>query len=462
MSETGPPDADLSARLAEAERRLAVYDRFQKETLAVLSKAMATAQEIRAKAEADAKQLLDRARLEAPLIDEAVARLRLDYPDLAQRLRALREAAGTTPLPSGEDELRAEVESLRKRLEIYEGFEDTIQSVLTEALRAAHGIRTRSEEEASQGAERARAEGRGLQDELGRLRAERDALSAVVEELRRARDTMAAQRAEAETTSGTLASDLERLRASVAAEASALEERRKERETLEREVAALRDEVGRLGAARTAASAARGVAPTVQEELRRELAEDIERLRAERAAMARERDYQSEEVTRVRAERDAVAQQLVGLREAFAAALHQVVRTVAQPPLGAPVLAEAPAVRPEAPPPPAPAPEAAAAAQLTEQSEVRVLVSPIASFSGLVDLERRLQGFAGIRSVYVRDFRAGVATLSCNVAKAMSMQDLADMLARELDATIERVAEGVIELKAKAEDAKAGARATAG
>ena len=176
-----------------------------------------------------------------------------------------------------------------------------------------------------------------------------------------------------------------------------------------------------------------------------EIAQDIERLHADRAAMVRERDYQSDEVMRLRAERDAVAQQLVGLREAFAAAVLQVVRTVGEAPLGTP--APAPAVAaPQAPAAPAPAP---APAQVSAEGEVRLVITPVASFSNLVDLERRLQGFAGIRSVYVRDFRASVATLALNITAAMPLQDLADTLAREVGATVDRVAEGVIELKAK-------------
>lgn len=473
MTETGPP-GDVAARLADAERRLAVYDQFQKETLAVLSKAIATAQEIRAKAEAEAKGVLDRARLEATVIDEVIARLGPLNPDLAERLRALRSSLAP-PLPAEQAALRAEVEALRRRLEIYEDFEDTIQSVLTEALRAAHEIRTRSEEAAAQAAERARAELRGLQDEVAKLRAERDALSAIVEELRRARETMSAQRTEAEATAAELGSTLERLRAAIAAETASLEERRQEREGLEREVAALREEAAR--GARPEPRRARDVferdlaevreeleriqggerEEAAREGLRRELVAEIERLQSERQAMVRERDYQTEEVMRLRAERDAVAQQLAALREAFAATLQQVVRTVAQPPAAPAAEAAATVAAPQ------PAAEAAPAAapQVTEQSEVRVLVSPVDSFSGLVDLERRLQGFAGIRTVYVRDFRGGVATLGCNVTKAMPLQNLSDMLARELGAAVERVAEGVIELKIK-EDAKGAVRATAG
>ncbi|MDO8562303.1 MAG: hypothetical protein Q7S25_00505, partial [Candidatus Limnocylindria bacterium] len=159
-------------------------------------------------------------------------------------------------------------------------------------------------------------------------------------------------------------------------------------------------------------------------------------------------------VTHLRGERDAVAQQLVGLREAFAAAVQQLVRTVAQAPLGATLPLEAATAAQPATPAAAPAEAPEPAARLTAESEVRLVVSPVASFSGLVDLERRLHGFASIRSVYVKDFRAGVATLACNAATATSMQDLADMLARELDASIERVADGVIELRARAAEGK--------
>lgn len=455
MTENAPPGShdDALTRAAQAEQRLAVIERFRAEQLAVLSRALAAAQEIKQKAESDAAALLDRARFDVRVLDAAALRLRPTEPRLAAAVAALRATVPAAPsAPADAADPRAELEAARRRLAVYESFEDTVQSVLTAALRAAHEIRTRSEEESSQAAERLRAEQRALRDDVAQQRAERDALAQVVEGLQRARDELMAQRADQETAITALEADLERLRTAVAAETVALEQRRADRAGFEREAGARSD----VAADRTLppGDAGREAAAI----LRRELVEDIERLRAERASMVRERDFQSDAVTHLRGERDAVAQQLVGLREAFAAAVQQLVRTVAQAPLGASLPLEvttaAQPATPAAAPAEAPEPAVPAAARLTAESEVRLVVSPVASFSGLVDLERRLQGFASIRSVYVKDFRAGVATLACNAATATSMQDLADMLARELDASIERVADGVIELRARAAEGK--------
>lgn len=448
MADTGPPSGghdpgDLAARLADAEERLAIAERFQKEQLAVLTRALAAAEEIETRAQREAAAIIDRARLDVTVLEHAATRLRLGNPDLAQAIRAMRQAAtraAETAPPSNASAAQSELEAARKRLAIYEGFEDTIQSVLTTALRSAQEIRSRSEEESAAAAERLRAELRSVRDELGQVRAERDAIAEIVAGLQGARDDLLRQHSDLEAAIAALKDDREGLRAAAMAEDERLERRRTERREAEH-------------APPRAVPAATGAIPAGKEReglaaLRSDIAEDIERLRAERTAMARERDYQSDEVMRLRAERDAVAQQLVGLREAFAAALQQLVRTVAQAPVGTPIPAAAEPAAAAAPAAP-PIPAAPAAPMTAAEGELRLVIAPVASFSALLDVERRLQGFAGIRSVYVRDFRAGTATLTLNVAGVGSLQDLADTLAREVGATVERVAEGVIELKAK-------------
>lgn len=418
MADTGPPQ-DLAARLASAEQRLAIYGQFPREQLGVLSAALRAAEEVRAQADKAAAELLDRTRLDLTALDQAIAALRASHPQLAQALALARGGAPAPEeraLPRDVASLQAELESARKRLSVYEEFEDTIQSVVTAAMRAAHEIRTRSEEEASSAVERIRTETRAVRDELSKLRGDRDALGVALEELQRARDALASQREELAGEVAELRAEADRLREARGAGRGVLEERRPPR----------------LEALPARPSSV--VEP-------QELIDDVERLRQQRGEMIKERDYQADEVRRLRAERDAVAQQLAGLREAFAAALQQLVRAVGQPG-AAPVAASAAA--------PAPAPAAPAApAQVAAESEVRLVISPVPSFSELVQVERGLHGFAGIRSVYVRDYRSGIATLICNVTVAMSMQDLADTLARELDCAVERVAEGVIELKVR-------------
>lgn len=328
--------------------------------LATFARALAAAEEIERGARERADALLELARANLATLDDAARRLRLGHPELSAKLRELRELAEQhqpAPPPAPGD-LAAELEAAQKRLAIYESFEDTIQSVLSAAMREAHEIRTRSEEEAAALAARAAERGR-------------------VEEF-----------------------------------------------PIHRPASIERDDV----------------------------VADIERLKLDRAEMIRERDFQADEVRRLRAERDAVAQQLAGLRDAFAATLQQLVRAVGQP--GTAPIAAAPA--------PAAAPPAQPAASVTRvvspDSEVRVLISPVASFSGLVRLEEQLRGAPAIRSLYVRDLRNGIATLIVNVATAMPLQDLADGLARDLGASVERLADGLVELKLPAQEKDAGSR----
>lgn len=391
---------DPAARLADAEQRLAAAERFQKERLAVFSRALAAAEEIQRRAEEQAAAILDRAKLDSTTLDEAARRLRLGNPELAAKIRAIREQSEQRrqEAPPRPDGLEAELEAARRRLAIYESFEDTIQSVLSEALRGAHEIRTRSEEEAAGEAERGRTEIRDMREELARLKAELD-------RSRSQREALAEDVARL---------DAERRRlAEAPAPASVPERGRVEEFPIRRPAAIERDDI----------------------------AADIDRLRADRAEMIRERDFQAEEVRRLRAERDAVAQQLAGLRDAFAATLQQLVHAVGAP-------GTAPALAPAAPAAPAPPQPAATVTRIVSpDSEVRVIVSPVASFSDLVRLEGQLGGTPGIRSVYVRDLRNDTATLIVNVATAMSLQDLADGLAGDLGASIERVADGILELK---------------
>ena len=57
--------------------------------------------------------------------------------------------------------------------------------------------------------------------------------------------------------------------------------------------------------------------------------------------------------------------------------------------------------------------------------EVQVVLSPISSFPRLVELERRLQGMAVVRTVYARDFRNGVATLAIGLRHPMTVDEFA-------------------------------------
>ena len=83
-------------------------------------------------------------------------------------------------------------------------------------------------------------------------------------------------------------------------------------------------------------------------------------------------------------------------------------------------------------PQPAPAPVAAepareqwATAATEPVGEVQVVLSPISSFPRLVELERRLQGMPVVRTVYARDFRNGVATLAIGLRHPMTVDEFA-------------------------------------
>ncbi|MGH2451173.1 MAG: hypothetical protein ACRDGE_07870, partial [Candidatus Limnocylindria bacterium] len=80
--------------------------------------------------------------------------------------------------------LEADLASTQKRVEVYEGFDGTIQDAITAALRAAYDIRERADLGAAQVLEQARDERRDLLVEIGRLRAERDELQLEIEQRR--------------------------------------------------------------------------------------------------------------------------------------------------------------------------------------------------------------------------------------------------------------------------------------
>jgi hypothetical protein len=61
-------------------------------------------------------------------------------------------------------------------------------------------------------------------------------------------------------------------------------------------------------------------------------------------------------------------------------------------------------------------------------ADIAVMLSPVPSFSRLVELERRIQTLPIVRSLYVRDFRGGVATLAVGLRSAMTLDEFADAL----------------------------------
>ena len=101
---------------------------------------------------------------------------------------------------------------------------------------------------------------------------------------------------------------------------------------------------------------------------------------------------------------------------------------------------EPPPFRPvvEAPPAPRAEPVAAVIEDVEEapvrflpsepSSEVQLVLSPIPSFPRLVEIERRIQSLPSVRTLYVRDFRGGVATLAVGLRQPLASSEFAAAL----------------------------------
>lgn len=130
------------------------------------------------------------------------------------------------------------------------------------------------------------------------------------------------------------------------------------------------------------------------------------------------------------------------LREAAADALRGVFKElVDEMRRGAPATAPATPPEPVEPAEPAPAAEAAtdqeriaapmrpepgeAPSVQTRSGEMQLTVTPVASFPQLVELERRIQSLPVVRTIYVRDFRSGVATLAVGLREPKTTAELA-------------------------------------
>jgi hypothetical protein len=62
-------------------------------------------------------------------------------------------------------------------------------------------------------------------------------------------------------------------------------------------------------------------------------------------------------------------------------------------------------------------------------SDIQLVLSPVPSFPRLVEIERRIQSLPVVRTLYVRDFRAGAATLAVSLRSAMTPEEFASILA---------------------------------
>jgi hypothetical protein len=62
-------------------------------------------------------------------------------------------------------------------------------------------------------------------------------------------------------------------------------------------------------------------------------------------------------------------------------------------------------------------------------ADILLMLSPIRSFPRLIEIERHIQALPAVRTLYVRDFRGGVATLAVALRSAMAPTDFAEVLA---------------------------------
>jgi hypothetical protein len=61
-------------------------------------------------------------------------------------------------------------------------------------------------------------------------------------------------------------------------------------------------------------------------------------------------------------------------------------------------------------------------------SDIQLMLSPVASFPRLVEIERQIQALPVVRTLYVRDFRGGAATLAIALRSSMTPEEFAGLL----------------------------------
>ena len=340
-------------------------------------------------------------------------------------------------------QLEGELEAARRRIAVYEDFDEQVQDSLSAALRAANQIRERARVTAESIAEEARAQRPELAGELDAMRIERDALRRVI--------TEAAPNSAPRSAAPVATIPMSEMR-TAAAEAL--------RGVFKELVAEIRASTPPAPAPAPAAVQT----PQPAQAAAQTPAPAPARPDNPPAPAAVPPSYQAPPAQPPAAPMPAPASDITPSAPAqpqgsFAASVSQPAQ--AQPyqaPYQAPPFARPTVVQPErsavvedvdvapaasapyaAPQPAAPvpaqaAPGPAAAEPAREQwataateavGEVQVVLSPISSFPRLVELERRLQGMPLVRTVYARDFRNGVATLAIGLRHPMTVDEFA-------------------------------------
>ena len=324
--------------------------------------------------------------------------------------------------------LQSELESAQRRVAVYEEHDATIQDALSSALRAAYDIRERAETTAEQILEQSREERRLLLKEIERLRDERDQLQNEIAERRR-------------STMGPVATR------PLTTDAAATEIRQLASEALRGLFQEIVDDIRtapRPAAPEPAAPRApEPVAPPpVAEAPRPEPMPVTEAPRPEPvAAQPAPAPTESEEIAPEPAATTAEDVEP-------AAATAEDVEAAAAPAARLEVVPPAPAFASEieemAPPRVAPG---------APTADLQLVISPVASFPRLVEIERHIQSLPAVRTLYVRDFRAGTATLAVALRSPLVPEEFGTMLAslEQLRLRVMASARNVIELRVDGE-----------
>lgn len=302
--------------------------------------------------------------------------------------------------------LQAELEAAQKRVAVYEEHDATIQDAISGALRAAYTIRERAETTAGQILEQAREERRLLLKEIERLREERDSLENEIATHRRSGIAAVAPRplstesaaaelraVASEALRGLFQEIVDDMRAAPRASAP----------STPMPAAPQRPTAAAPPTAEAAAPAAPSPAPApdptyeyMAKVKRGSLADEIEQ----------------EEI----APEPATQEPAATPEPAATAPAPAPERPLAPPPLEVVPRSETEEIaRPRV--------EAAVAT-----SDIQLVLSPVASFPRLVEIERHIQALPVVRTLYVRDFRAGTATLAVALRSAMTPEEFGGML----------------------------------
>jgi len=346
-------------------------------------------------------------------------------------------------------QLEGELEAARRRVAVYEDFDEQVQDSLSAALRAANQIRERARVTAEAIAEEARAQRPELAGELDAMRIERDALRRAIAEAAPSSAPRSAapvatfpmsemRTAASEALRGVFKELVAEIRASTPVAPAPAPAPMATQAPVQTAV-----QVPAPAPVRPDPSPAPSAAPPVYQAPPGErpaapmpVPESSVAPSAPAQSPAFEpptpaptqpapaQPYQApyqaqpfERPTIVQPERSAVVED-VDVAPA-ASAPH------VAPPQAAPMPAPQPAPQPAPAPATEPAREQWATAATEPVGEIQVVLSPISSFPRLVELERRLQGMPVVRTVYARDFRNGVATLAIGLRHPMTVDEFA-------------------------------------